>query len=190
MVRLRLLPLLCLVATCTLPRVLAEDADLSLADMELLLAEDAPTAAAALAQGADIDARAPKNGQTALLLHVQQGRTSMAAWALEHGADARLASTDGTAPINAAALNGDVDMLALLKRHGVGLRDLYGGTEEPVMRACYGSEEKHTRAVAWFLDNGVPFEAVYTKCMLFTGDTNAGTKELLLRRSSEMVKEL
>ena len=90
--------------------------------------------------------------------------------------------------MNAAALDGNIDILAALKKHGVGLRDL-ADAHEPILRSCYGSEKKHTEAVAWFLDNGVPFDGIFERCYLVT--TNDDTKELLqLRKLNMEGKEL
>lgn len=48
------------------------------------------------------------------------------------------------------------------------------------VRTCWGPEPRHTEALAFFLDNGVPLDDIYDMCMEMT--KNAGTKALLQER--------
>ena len=49
-----------------------------------------------------------------------------------------------------------------------------------LVRSCWGPESRHTDAVEWFLDNGVPLADIYDTCMEMTN--NAGTKAMLKKR--------
>lgn len=48
------------------------------------------------------------------------------------------------------------------------------------VRSCWGPEERHTETVAWFLDNGVPLDDIYDKCLEMT--TNSNTEAMLKSR--------
>jgi len=170
MLGLGLLRMLCLVATCRLPRVLATDNHAEHWDHALLLAhqfEDTQQADESLENST------PDGKQKALIYSVFQGSAKMVKWSLQNGADATLEYEDAGTPMMVAAHEGHLDILALLKEHGV----------EPqavdTMQACRGAEEKHTRAVEWCFKNGVSMaeSAIYGACVTVT--ENEGTKEFL-----------
>ena len=48
------------------------------------------------------------------------------------------------------------------------------------VRSCWGTQERHTALVGWFLDNGVPLDDIYDTCMDMT--KNDATKKLLRQR--------
>ena len=56
------------------------------------------------------------------------------------------------------------------------------------VRSCWGPQERHTEAVEWFLDNGVPIEDIYGICMEMS--KNPGTKDLLRARMGDQEPEL
>lgn len=87
-----------------------------------------------------------------------------------------------------AGFQGRADIAGVLLKHGVGLRDKHADGHEPAIRSCWGPEPRHTEAVAWFLDNGVPLDDIYDTCMEMT--KNAGTKALLERRKGAAGDEL
>ena len=51
------------------------------------------------------------------------------------------------------------------------------------VRSCWGPEARHTETLAFFLDNGVPLDDIYDKCLEMT--KNEGTKELLEKRKAK-----
>ncbi|KAL9185987.1 hypothetical protein ACHAXT_005225 [Thalassiosira profunda] len=147
---------------------------------EALSRDDADAASAALKAGAGINALSPRGKQTPLMQSVLHGRTQMVQWALENGADVTIGERDGYTPMHGAGFQGRAEIAQLLKDHGVGLRDVHEDGYEPAVRSCWGPEERHTEAVAWFLDNGVPLDAIYDTCMEMSN--NAGTRAMLMQR--------
>lgn len=143
--------------------------------------EDAEAASAALKAGADINFISSPDGarQTGLMQSVLHGRPGMVEWCLDNGADATIAEKDGYTLMHGAAIKGNLDVAKVLHERGIGLRDLHEDGYEPMLRACTGSEEKHTATVAWFLDSGVPLDEVYDRCKL---TANSGTIDLLQDR--------
>lgn len=104
----------------------------------------------------------------------------MVTWCLENGADVTIGERDGYTPMHGAGFQGRLEVADVLFKHGVGLRDVHKDGNEPIIRSCWGPQERHTALVAWFLDNGVPLEEIYDTCMDTT--KNEGTKQLLQQR--------
>lgn len=175
-----ILLLICLLSS--IPSVVLAD-ELSDAETDLFSAmadEDVEAATAALKAGASIDAISPRGNQTPLMQSVLHGRTTMVKFCLENGADATIAERDGYTPMHGAGFQGRTDIAKMLFDHGVSLRDKHKDGHEPVIRTCWGPEPRHTEALAFFLDNGVPLDDIYEMCMEMT--KNAGTKALLQER--------
>lgn len=179
------LSLLLLVQTPTSATELS-DADVEL--FEALNEEDPDAASAALKKGADINALSPRGSQTPLMQSVLHGRMKMVKWALENGADVTIGEKDGYTPMHGAGFQGRSEIAQLLKDHGVGLRGKHADGYEPAIRSCWGPQERHTDAVRWFLDNGVPIEDIYGICMEMT--KNPGTSDLLRTRMGDEAPEL
>lgn len=180
--------LLHLIAIAYIPLALC-DADnanvieLNPLDVELMDAirdENIEAASAALKSGGNINAISPKGGQTPLMQSVLHGRTKMVEWCLDNGADTTIPERQGYTPMHGAGFQGRADIAALLFKHGVGLRDVHEDGHEPAIRSCWGPEERHTETVAWFLDNGVPIDDIYDKCLEMT--KNSKTEAMLKAR--------
>merc|ERR1711862_918047 len=84
---------------------------------------------------------------------------------------------DGYTPMHGAAYQGRVNIAKILHDHGVPLRVQHSDSHEPIVRACWGKEKRHTDTVEFFLENGVPFFEVFDQCMSSAG--NRMTKQLL-----------
>lgn len=61
-------------------------------------------------------------------------------------------------------------------------------TPPRAVRSCWGSQERHTKTVEFFLDNGVPLDDIYDTCMEMT--KNEGTRALLKERKKGKGDEL
>jgi len=171
------LPLICLLfAVAHLPLVVSESkGELSAVDEDLFAAlrkEDVAAASAALAAGANIDAISPKGGQTPLMQSVLHGREEMVRWCLDNGADVTIAERDGYTPMHGAAFQGHAHIADMLLKNGVPLRDLHKDGFEPAIRTCWGSEPRHLATLHWFLENGVPLDAIYDTCLEMTTNPN------------------
>lgn len=163
----------------------AKHPELPQADKDLfdaLKEEDVERAAEALKAGANINALSPRGQQTPLMQSVLHGRTKMVEWCLDHGADVTIGERDGYTPMHGAGFQGRLEIAEVLLKYGVGLRDVHKDGHEPIIRSCWGSQERHTALVAWFLDNGVPVDEIYDKCIHST--KNASTKQLLQQRKA------
>jgi len=160
--------------------VAAEISDLDKSLFDASAAEDTDAAAAALKEGANINALSPRGLQTPLMQSVLHGRAKMVEFFLENGADFNIGERDGYTPIHGAGFQGRKEIAEILLKHGVGLRDKHAKDGyEPAIRSCWGPEARHTETVAWFLDNGVPVDDIYDDCMEKGSDR---TKELLQSR--------
>merc|ERR1711902_443115 len=62
--------------------------------------------------------------------------------------------------------------------YGVPLRDVHKDGFEPIHRACWGKEGRHTSTVKFFLENGVPVDEIFYACM--EKSENDDTKRLLV----------
>lgn len=191
----RLIRIICLVAALRTPRVSSEDSEDDLPglrvasedseddlpefsdeDFALLYAhkiEDTREADKAYADFPSAHGR-----QAALMQSVFKGSAKMVSWSLRNRADATLKYEDAgtpseyySTPAMVAAHEGHVHILVLLKEHGVAPQEV------DAMQACYGSEDNHTKALAWMFDNGVSPTAIYEACMKVT--SNESTEELL-----------
>lgn len=182
-----ILLIICLLSADHFPLVLSEPnvdevSELDTALFNALGEEDIDAANAALKNGASINALSARGKQTPLMQSVLHGRTEMVKWCLENGADVTIGERDGYTPMHGAGFQGRADIAELLLKHGVGLRDVHSDGHEPAIRSCWGPEARHTEAVAWFLDNGVPLDAIYDVCSEMT--KNPGTKALLEKRKA------
>ncbi|KAL3805838.1 hypothetical protein HJC23_007799 [Cyclotella cryptica] len=165
-------------------------AELSSLDTQLFEAaanEDISAALSALTAGANINARSERGLQTPLMQSVLFGRGEMVKFFLEQGADTTIGERDGYTPMHGAGFQGRAGIAEMLKNHGVPLRDKHHDGYEPAIRSCWGPEERHTEALKWFIDNGVPVEEIYDVCMAST--SNEQTKKML-RDKKEAKDEL
>jgi len=130
-----------------------------------------------LKQGANINARAKDSLQTPLMMSVLHGLDKSVSFLLEKGADVTIAEKDGYTPMHGAAFQGRKSIAKLLHEHHVPLRSLHSDSHEPIVRACWGREKRHTDTVEFFLEEGVPLVEIFDKCMSST--SNRATKQLL-----------
>ncbi|KAL3786893.1 hypothetical protein ACHAW5_006972 [Stephanodiscus triporus] len=175
--QLAILPLIRLLfAVAHLPFVFSESSsELSAVDEDLFAAlrkDDVVAASAALAAGASINAISPRGQQTPLMQSVLHGRVEMVRWCLDNGADTTIPERDGYTPMHGAAFQGHAVIADMLLKHGVPLRDLHKDGFEPAIRSCWGPEPRHLETLQWFLDNGVPLDDIYDKCLEMTKNPN------------------
>jgi len=127
--------------------------------------------------GANINARAKESLQSALMMSVLHGLEKSVSFLLKNGADVTIAEKDGYTPMHGAAFQGRRSIAKILHDHDVPLRTLHSDSHEPIIRACWGQEKRHTDTVEFFLEKGIPLVEIFDKCMSSTG--NRATKQLL-----------
>jgi ankyrin repeat protein len=118
-------------------------------------------------------------GQTPLMYSVLTGKTAAVKALLEAGADVTIAEKDGYTPMHGAGFQGRADIAKLLVAHGVSAADVHKDGYTPLHRACWGTEDRHTEAVKFFLE----LEPAETKRHAIAGclreTRNVGTNEYL-----------
>jgi len=144
---------------------------------EAVQKEDLKTMEKLLQQGANINARAQGSLQTPLMQSVLHGLEDSVAFLLKKDADVTIAEKDGYTPMHGAAFQGRSAIARILHDHDVPLRTLHSDSHEPIYRACWGKDKRHTDTVEFFLKVGVPLVEIFDKCMSST--PNKGTKKLL-----------
>mmetsp|Transcript_532 Transcript_532/g.1094 ORF Transcript_532/g.1094 Transcript_532/m.1094 type:complete len:193 (-) Transcript_532:208-786(-) len=143
--------------------------------------DDIARAARLLKDGADINTQSPGGLQTPLMQSVLSGYEDMVQFLLSKGADTTIPEKDGYTPMHGAGFQGRAKIAAMLLNHGVGLRDKHPKDGyEPAVRACWGSEPRHTETLDFFLQKGVPIDDIFEDCLKMT--PNQETKHLLLQR--------
>lgn len=85
----------------------------------------------------DISSRSPE-GYTALHIAVHNGKFNISRTLLAAGADCSVVDNDGNRPLNYAAMNGDVQMMALLLANGSKVNDGNGNVTALHFAALYG----------------------------------------------------
>ena len=93
-------------------------------------AGDLQTVHALLAKGADVNAKAPKLGNTALMLAAMNGNRELSELLLANGADVNAKSSNGYTALIFAALNGHGDVVELLLAKGadINAKNDFGAT--------------------------------------------------------------
>jgi len=112
--------------------------------------DDAPAVRAAVAAGANINARGG-GGQTPLMQASLSGKPAAAAALLALGADPTIGEKDGYTPLHGAAFQGRAELVRMLLADGRVPNEAHRDGFWPVHRACWGREQRHADAVAAFL---------------------------------------
>jgi ankyrin repeat protein len=106
-----------------------------------------------LESGADINVRDPKSGQTCLMGSVLRGKTHLVKFLLEKDADPSIAEKDGFGPPHGAGFQGRVEIMAILKEHGLDVAgDFHKDGHAPLHRACWGREPRHAEVVRYLVE--------------------------------------
>jgi ankyrin repeat protein len=139
---------------------------------------------AALAEGADINTRDDRSGQTALMGSVLRGHAEVVRYFLakDSGADTSIAEKDGFTPPHGAGFQGRAEIMRMLKETaGLSLMEVHNDGFYPLHRACWGRKEGHTETVKYLLDEGIDvnLKGGPDSKTCFEMTTNEGTKELL-----------
>jgi ankyrin repeat protein len=141
---------------------------------------------AALAEGADINSRDDKSGQTAFMGSVLRGHVEVVRHLLDKdaphsGADTSIAERDGFTPPHGAGFQGRADIMKMLKEAGLSLMEVHKDGYFPLHRACWGRREGHTETVSYLIDEGIDINLKggpdSKTCLEMT--PNEGTKTLL-----------
>eukprot|EP01051_Picozoa_sp_SAG22_P011958 SAG22_NODE_1199_length_5185_cov_5.251278_4_plen_183_part_00 len=142
----------------------------------------------ALAAGADINEKQPGSGQTPLMNAVLSGKTAAVKFLLKKGADVTIPEKDGYTPMHGAGFQGRADIAQLLIDAGVPVDDEHSDGHHPVVRACWGREQRHTDTVKVMLEAGATLKGNEQDLT-----SNPGTKAVLqewakleLQRSAEL----
>lgn len=145
---------------------------------EAVRKEDFMTADALLKRGANINGQSPKGKQTPLMQAVLHGKIRAVDYLLRKGADVNIAEMNGYTPMHGAGFQGRPEIAKLLHEHGVPLRGLHDDGFEPIHRACWGPDARHTATVKFFLDAGVPVDEIFYSCM--EGSKSDDTKKMIV----------
>lgn len=146
--------------------------------------DDTAALAAALAAGADKDARG-SGGQTALMSASLSGSVKSVQYLLSQGASPHIGEDMGYTPLHGAGFQGRAAVArVLLNAEGVPNTQHSDGFFA-VHRALWGQEARHTETVKVFLENG-DFGKLTAegKSLLQVGSSNARTMQLLKDWSS------
>ena len=137
---------------------------------------------AALEAGANIDVQGP-GGQSPLMHAVLGGKVAAVKFLLKRGADASIAEKDGYTPMHGAGFQGRAQIARLLIEHGLDPRGTpHDDGFQPIHRAVWGGEQRHTDTVKVFLDAGVHVDeaAKNGQRPIEMVRSNQGTRRLLL----------
>lgn len=136
---------------------------LSEADTKLIKAATSPRGVdnveavkAALARGADINAKEVESGQTALMASCLRGKINIVKYLLEAGADTSIGEGTGYTPPHGAAFQGRPDVMEALIEAGVDVNVPHKDGFVPLHRTCWGNEERHAETLRVLLKHGVP----------------------------------
>merc|ERR1711935_1096117 len=123
-----------------LPLVIADDAHpvfFAIRDQQLDKALD-------IAKGmTDINIKGP-GGQTPLMMSVLGGHYHLVKELLAMDADATIPEKDGFGPMHGAGFQGRAEIVQMLINHGLDKSDRHGDGFTPMLRACWGTEMRHT----------------------------------------------
>lgn len=90
---------------------------------------------------------------------------------------------DGYTPMHGACFQGRAAIAEMLLAHGVNAREVHQDGYEPIFRACWGREARHTETVRVLLDAGVPPDvASEGRVRLLDATKNSATRELIKSR--------
>lgn len=99
-----------------------------------------------------------KSGQTLLMYAVLHGKSpELVTTLLDNGADVSIGEIMGYTPIHGAAFQGRCQLVSVLLNHPkakVDVNDRHNDGYTPLMRACWGKEERHAETVRALLENG------------------------------------
>ena len=120
----------------------------------------------ALKAGANIDAKGP-GGQTPLMHAVLNGKKNAVKYLLKKEADTSIGEKDGYTCMHGAGFQGRYEIAQILIDRGIDPRDKHTDGFEPIERACWGNEERHTATVEVFLkhielDNDIDAKIIST----------------------------
>uniref|UniRef100_A0A7S0GPA8 Ankyrin repeat domain-containing protein n=1 Tax=Proboscia inermis TaxID=420281 RepID=A0A7S0GPA8_9STRA len=157
-----------------------EPSDAQMALTAGVKADDPKEIEIALKDGADINLPSPRGGQTPLMQSVLNGQVNAVKYLLSRGADASIGEANGYTPMHGAGFQGRVEIAEILLNHGVDPRHMHEDGYEPIHRACWGSQQRHTDTVHFFIEKaGVNVEEIYDQCTNDEKVKNPGTIKLL-----------
>ncbi len=111
-----------------------------------------------LEEGGDIDAHSrdySKGEQSPLMMASLLGRTEIAQYLLEQGADPTVGEKDGYTPLHGCAFQGKAETCAMLLKHANVPNVAHEDGNWPIHRACWRGDADGTATVAAFIDAGV-----------------------------------
>eukprot|EP00594_Rhizosolenia_setigera_P004006 CAMPEP_0178948470 /NCGR_PEP_ID=MMETSP0789-20121207/5497_1 /TAXON_ID=3005 /ORGANISM="Rhizosolenia setigera, Strain CCMP 1694" /LENGTH=200 /DNA_ID=CAMNT_0020628853 /DNA_START=85 /DNA_END=687 /DNA_ORIENTATION=- len=129
-----------LIAACTAPQ--GED--------------DVSAVKLAISNGADINAKEERSGQTPLMASVLRGKINIVRYLLvEAGADPSIGERSGFLPPDGAAFQGRPDVMQLLIDNGIKVDYHAHDGYSPFHRACWGPREGHAKTVEVLIRAGL-----------------------------------
>lgn len=117
-----------------------------------------PRVKQAVEEGGDINAHTrdySKGEQSPLMMASLLGRTEIAAYLLEQGADPTIGEKDGYTPLHGCAFQGKAKTCAMLLKHPNVPNVAHEDGNLPIHRACWRGDADGTATVAAFIDAGV-----------------------------------
>ena len=91
----------------------------------------------------DINIKGP-GGQTPLMMSVLGGHYHLVKELLGMDADATIPEKDGFGPMHGAGFQGRAEIAQMLINHGLDKSDRHRDGFTPMLRACWGTEMRHT----------------------------------------------
>ncbi|CAB9526287.1 repeat domain-containing protein 55 [Seminavis robusta] len=150
--------------TCIVALLLAfaAAAEESSPDQRLLAAclsprdDESSAIAQAAKDGANINVKDPRSGQTCLMAATLRGKINVIRQVLKLGADVTIPEKDGYTPPHGAGFQGRPDIMRLLKEEAN--VDVINAPHPdgyfPFHRACWGREKRHAETVKYLLEIG------------------------------------
>lgn len=108
-----------------------------------------------IAKGANLNRQDSENGQTPLMGASLTGRADIVRHLLDIKADVTIGEmSDYNAP-HGAAFQGRADVMKVLIEYGIDVNVHHADGYNPLMRTCWGSEERHFETFKVLVDHGV-----------------------------------
>ncbi len=130
--------------------------------------------------GANLNSR-NRIGESLLMMAIKSGKTDIANWLLDRGADVQIATTAKATPLMAAAFNGDLAMVNRLLDKRV---DIHAADQQKKTAIVYAAAQGHTEVVARLLKAGIGIDERYpndlTVLMWAAGQGHVQTVKFLL----------
>ena len=108
---------------------------------------------------AELDRQNEQRGlQTPLMFATLSGKVEAVIALLSYNPDVAVGEKEGYTPLHGAGFQGRAKIAKELIAHGLDPREKHADGYEPIFRACWGKEQRHTDTVRVFIEAGVPVD--------------------------------